>query len=1344
MSERWTLKRAGILNVYQYGDETIHFAGGRLLLRGVNGSGKSTAMNMLLPYLLDGDARKIDAAGEQAGVLKSWMLAGREDPQPIGYLWIEFESGEGHLTCGSGIKANRASDSVTTWWWLTSKRVGIDFSLVEDNRPLSYDVLKAVLGSDPVYKQDQRVAYRDEVRRRLFGGADIDQHIRLLHIVRNPRVGDRIDLDLPAHLHDALPPLSETALNDAAQPLDDLEEHRKTVAELKQTAATLEALGVVYSNYARAELHRKAGDARDRVSAAERTRREAIDAERLAAEAETAMAAAVVLVKDLSARERSLDTELAALRESPAYTDGKELVTLRDQVRDRARDLKRATDDAESRRLELVGCTRTVETEAKRAAQDRDSLAGQFRDLTALAVDAGLPLTAPDIPVFELVSIDPDSGLEAPRVATLAESNAITVRLVDIRAALTHRKGDVLEVRTSLEGVDRVGRDLDRASQACADAETDVTTAKTSLLDSRKVLGDAVIDWRSELTSWRERFDEHRIAVGLDGTELPDLNVDLAGRREDVKAVLTEAADALVGKSQETTSHLKITSHTQLARVAEFRTALDRLNELKLPDPPAQAWQRSSRRAVFAELIDFRDDVSQEARRGLEAAMEAAGLLGAEVDVAGDLVLDDGTLLLSAGAATDQPLSTMVVPSTQDDDDSGIVKAVARLLNSISINPTDTDGEPGSWCAVGVDGGFRIGGLSGRHRKQEAEFVGVAARRAALARQQLEARGRLDEASELLVRTEQQLALANQQLELARALRRDLPSPFRVGEAIAAARLAEDHLAATQELLASRRAALQLAEEIHAEAVDKAARTAANLGLVPIADELRRVEDRLEAVDRLTHKADGSLKALVRSIESWRLAASNWEQVSRSVAATKRRLAEATQEHQELATRLQTIEATIGREFDLVVASIDRCEAELKGTRHDLEAAHENELACNAAQVRVAGNAEAARTRSSNAERHCIEVLPDVRRLFDVAGLLAAATEDPAALRQPREASVAGVKALASEIERTVPAPTRADTTADGVRQSLRQRRDSLGAGWDTEDRQRDEGLPLSIEITGPHGKLPLADAIKAVNSRLKELSALLTSEQDEALRNLLQGLVAREIAEKLHTASDLVSRMNKRLESITTSHGIGVSLRWVRREALEGGLPRMIELLSRPPDLRTSDQDSELRSLLSGRLDQARLEDPEAPYRDLIGKVLDYRTWYDMRIFLHRPGQSDTRLTRRTPLSEGEKKIVSYLPLFSAVAASCDSLAEAGAPDAPRFLLLDDAFAKVSEDNHAKLFGLLVQLDLDFIATSERLWGTHSSVPQLAITEVIRDAGLGVIVLEHSRWDGAVRTEVP
>src|SRR5829696_9905348 len=89
---RWRPSRAGILNVYQYEDETLHFADGRLLLLGVNGSGKSTAMNMLLPFLLEADTRKIDAAGEQTGVLRSWMLADTDETQSPG-------------TCGSSSPA---------------------------------------------------------------------------------------------------------------------------------------------------------------------------------------------------------------------------------------------------------------------------------------------------------------------------------------------------------------------------------------------------------------------------------------------------------------------------------------------------------------------------------------------------------------------------------------------------------------------------------------------------------------------------------------------------------------------------------------------------------------------------------------------------------------------------------------------------------------------------------------------------------------------------------------------------------------------------------------------------------------------------------------------------------------------------------------------------------------------------------------------------------------------------------------------------------------------------------------------------------------------------------------
>jgi uncharacterized protein YPO0396 len=204
----------------------------------------------------------------------------------------------------------------------------------------------------------------------------------------------------------------------------------------------------------------------------------------------------------------------------------------------------------------------------------------------------------------------------------------------------------------------------------------------------------------------------------------------------------------------------------------------------------------------------------------------------------------------------------------------------------------------------------------------------------------------------------------------------------------------------------------------------------------------------------------------------------------------------------------------------------------------------------------------------------------------------------------------------------------------------------------------------------------------------------------------------------------------------VSTTHGIGASLRWRRRDDLDEELARTIALLAKQPDLRTAEEDAVLVADLSARIDDARRAEPDAPYRQLIAQVLDYRRWYDMAVLLHRTGKNPERLSRRTALSEGEKKMVTYLPLFAAAAASYDALAES-APDTPRFVLLDDAFAKVSEDNHPKLFGLLVELDLDFIATSERLWGTHSTVPELAITEVVRDAEAGVILLEHARWDG-------
>ena len=76
------------------------------------------------------------------------------------------------------------------------------------------------------------------------------------------------------------------------------------------------------------------------------------------------------------------------------------------------------------------------------------------------------------------------------------------------------------------------------------------------------------------------------------------------------------------------------------------------------------------------------------------------------------------------------------------------------------------------------------------------------------------------------------------------------------------------------------------------------------------------------------------------------------------------------------------------------------------------------------------------------------------------------------------------------------------------------------------------------------------------------------------------------------------------------------------------------------------------MREAVKTLVEQARTLDPEASYRSVIAEVLDYRTWHEMRIYLRRPGRNDELLTRRTTLSEGDKKLVTVLPMAAAAAA--------------------------------------------------------------------------------------------
>lgn len=96
-------------------------------------------------------------------------------------------------------------------------------------------------------------------------------------------------------------------------------------------------------------------------------------------------------------------------------------------------------------------------------------------------------------------------------------------------------------------------------------------------------------------------------------------------------------------------------------------------------------------------------------------------------------------------------------------------------------------------------------------------------------------------------------------------------------------------------------------------------------------------------------------------------------------------------------------------------------------------------------------------------------------------------------------------------------------------------------------------------------------------------------------------------------------------------------------------------------------------------------------------------------------------------------------LVLFAAAAAHFTTLGES-APHAPRLILLDDAFAKVDEPTDGRLGRILVDLDLDFVLTSERPMGNWPEVPSLHIYECLRDPHARGVATFHYTWNGRHR----
>jgi hypothetical protein len=90
VSSRWRLHRGGIVNIWEFAERTLDLSGGRAILQGANGSGKSRTLELLLPLCLDGDFHHLGAKGYDTVSIRRLMLDDYTGgPNRVGYAWIQ-------------------------------------------------------------------------------------------------------------------------------------------------------------------------------------------------------------------------------------------------------------------------------------------------------------------------------------------------------------------------------------------------------------------------------------------------------------------------------------------------------------------------------------------------------------------------------------------------------------------------------------------------------------------------------------------------------------------------------------------------------------------------------------------------------------------------------------------------------------------------------------------------------------------------------------------------------------------------------------------------------------------------------------------------------------------------------------------------------------------------------------------------------------------------------------------------------------------------------------------------------------------------------------------------------
>lgn len=1300
---RWQPLRSGLVDLYRYDQQEFVFEDGRLLLRGNNGTGKSRVLALQLPFLLDGETapHRLEPDGDTAKRVEWNLLMDRQEHRR-GITWIEFgrrdEDGLTHyLTLGCSLSAVKGRTGVQKWFFITPKRVGLDVQLQENQVVLSKDRLKAAIAPDG-HIHEQVDSWRQAVDQALFHlGARYKPLLDLLIELRKPQLSRNLDEGkLSGALTSALPSLSSQVVEPLAQAFRSLEEERAQLVGLQATETAAKEFLKGYHSYAAVAARRRAEALRRTHSAYERASRACAEAELAAQQAKVALELARQESKEAGEADADAATRLHTLQLAPAM------------------DLVRELEQAER---EAATAAKVHERAVAELAQDESKEASKRTALQA---------TAATVQVATRTTADAHTRLQAeaaPLGLAADDDQGLWDRALDQRRkAARMLESEELKLAACADKLERAER-LHHERNGALDAARDTESERAR---QSRAAGEGLV---AAFAAWRPA-DLH---IDDPETVLADLEqwLESPEGKSPVQVATDQAFAVAIGHvEQERAGLLQQRGQVRDTQALALAEQARLMQGGHMPPVPWPSRSRESERegAPLWRLCDFCSGLPDEDCRGLEAALQASGLLDAWVTPTGE-VLTTGTLdaaLTWQSAVVEPSLDIVLLPLDQAFVPSDVVRGVLQRIGL---------GTGSVW--VDAAGRYALGPMQGQWSKDAAEHIGETAREVARQKKLAELKIQLAELAEQLTVLDAALAACTDRERRVHRQSAERPDDAPVRQAALALRVARAEVAAKQQLVVEAQRALLLRRD--EEAAQRSTRDALahELGLQAWLGLARQLEAALQMLAMRAVEFFGARRQQQAAVAAQLVATAAHEEAAQRLHGARLAAAEGDAARRATAVARDTLREVHGAEAHAYLAQVEQAQRDVKAAHARREAAavvltaaDRNDAAADAKLV-----AAAEKVGTTQAERDAQLGLVEA---VATAGLLVVLDMPPVELPLSATRTVELARALEVRLESFEMDDKAWARVQDALLVDLEQLRRALleqrlnPEVHTLDDLQVVEVLYGDTRLRVPELRIRLRDEV-----RLRE--ATLTEQERTVIENHLIGDLATELHDLIHRGERLVGDMSREVEKRATSTGMKLRFEWRLRDDVGETLAEARKRLMRKGATWTEQDRDLIARFLKGRLDDVRNQSPDATWQEQIERAFDYRQWHAFVVERHQDGQWKA-LTRRThgTGSGGEKAIALTIPQLAAAAAYY----RGASPLAPRLILLDEAFVGIDNDMRAKCMGLFADFDLDFVMTSEREWGCYATLPGVAICQLVTMPGVDAIDVVRWTWNSHERKQ--